>query len=169
MPVVTEYAKVDLGFLESAPIRIELTTTLPVSAAALFRCFEDPDGWHWAGIDKVHWETPKPYGQGTTRTIDIASQGMVQEFFLRWEQDHRFTFRFERGEVPLFSAFMEDYLVDDRGGEQCQFTWTIALGLRGIGRFFTPIARFIVKRQFTNMLAALSRDMATRADSRGAP
>jgi hypothetical protein len=107
-----EYNKVGLEFLDSAPINILLTAELNITPEALFKQFEDPGAWEWAGIKSVVWETEPPFGLGTTRTIDIAGQGKVQEYFLLWEQDKRMAFRFEKGEMKLVSTLVEDYQVD---------------------------------------------------------
>ena len=59
-----DYKKVQLEFLNEAPIRIKLKTQLAISADDLFDMFEDPNGWGWASIKSVVWDTPKPFGAG---------------------------------------------------------------------------------------------------------
>jgi len=51
-----EYEKVELDFLDSAPIKILLTANLNVTPPALFTLFEDPNAWQWATIKSVVWE-----------------------------------------------------------------------------------------------------------------
>jgi hypothetical protein len=48
-----EYEKVELDFLDSAPIKISLTADLNIAPPALFKLFEDPNAWEWAAITKI--------------------------------------------------------------------------------------------------------------------
>ena len=152
-----EYEKVDLSFLGSAPIQISLSTELDITPAALFELFEDSSAWGWATIDSVVWETAPPYGPGTTRTVNISQgQGKVQEYFFVWEQDQRMSFRFEKGEMKLVSALVEDYQVEPIGEGRCRFTWNIAMQLRGVVRILTPLLGGVMKKQFSGMLDNLT-------------
>lgn len=147
-----DYEKVAMDFLDSAPIKISLTADLDITPAALFALFEDSDSWEWATIKSVVWETEKPYGLGTTRTVDIAGQGKVQEYFLLWEQDQRMSFRFEKGEMKLVSALVEDYQVEALADGRSRLTWNIAMQLRGFIRILTPLLAGVMKKQFAGML-----------------
>ena len=147
-----EYVKVGLDFLDSAPIKISLTADLDIAPAALFALFEDSDSWAWATIKSVVWETEKPYGLGTTRTVDIAGQGKVQEYFLLWEQDQRMSFRFEKGEMKLVSALVEDYQVERLADGRSRLTWNVAMQLKGFISILTPILSSLMKKQFAGML-----------------
>lgn len=151
-----EYKKVELDFLNTAPIRIELSTQLPLSAAKLFEMFEDETSWGWASITQVTWETPRPFGPGTTRTVDIEGQGKVQEYFFLYAPDQRMAFRFEQGEMKAVNALVEDYAVTSTGENQCEFKWTIAMELRGMLKLLTPILRGVMRKQFASMLDELT-------------
>ena len=150
-----EYEKVELDFLDSAPIKISLSADLNLTPPALFKLFEDPNAWEWATIKSVVWETEQPYGRGTTRTVDVSGQGKIQEYFLAWEQDQRMCFRFEQGEMNLVSALVEDYQVEALANDRCRLTWNIAMQLRGFMRILTPVLSGVMKRQFAGMLDTL--------------
>ena len=150
-----EYDKVGLDFLDSAPINILLTAELNITPEALFKQFEDPNAWEWAGIKSVVWETEPPFGLGTTRTIDIAGQGKVQEYFLLWEHGKRMAFRFEKGEMKLVSTFVEDYQVEALADGRCRLTWNIGMQLRGFARILSPLLAGVMKRQFAGLLKNL--------------
>ena len=152
---MVEYEKVELDFLDSAPIKISLSAELDMTPSALFKLFEDPNAWEWATIKSVVWENEQPYGRGTTRTVDIAGQGKVQEYFLIWEQDQRMSFRFEQGEMKLVSALVEDYQVEALTDGRCRLTWNIAMQLRGFMRILTPLLSGVMKKQFGGMLDSL--------------
>jgi len=149
-----EYKKVGLDFATTAPITLECQAELPVSAEELFRCFQRSDTWGWASIKSVEWETPTPYGEGTTRTIETLDQGKVQEYFFLWDDPKRMAFRFERGEMKLVNAFAENYRVEDLG-ESCRLTWYIGIELRGFFKVLSPILKMVMQRQFASMLDGL--------------
>jgi hypothetical protein len=150
-----EYDKVELDFLDSAPIKISLKADLDITPEALFKQFEDVDSWGWATIKSVIWETAPPYGRGTTRTVDVTGQGNIQEYFLLWEQDQRMAFRFDRGEMKLVSALVEDYQVEALPDGRSRLSWNVAIQLRGFARILSPLLAGVMKRQFAGMLAKL--------------
>ncbi len=158
-----EYEKVSLAFLDTAPIKIELSRTLRISAEALFEMFEDPDAWGWATITKVEWESPKPYGVGTTRSVTIDGQGVVQEYFLAWTPSEHMAFRFEQGEMKAVSVLVEDYRVRSISATECELSWTIGMQLRGALKLLTPILGIVMRRQFGGMLAELGRRIDAKA------
>lgn len=151
-----EYKKAGLDFLNTAPIKFELKTRLALSPNDLFNMFEDENSWGWASIESVEWEAPKPYGEGTTRTIEIEGQGKVQEFFFLFEHGKRMAFRFEKGEMKLVDAFVEDYSVAAISDNESELTWTVAVELRGMLKLLTPIVKIVMKKQFSAMLDRLT-------------
>ena len=147
-----EYEKVDLAFLDTAPIRLVMMAEFEVPPEQLFEWFERTDTWGWATIERVTWETEPPHHVGTTRTVHVASQGDVLEYFLLWDQGRRMAFRFERGEMATVSALVEDYLVEPLDGDRCRLNWTVGMQLRGLWRVATPLLRGVMRRQFQGML-----------------
>ena len=154
-----DYKKVELAFLESAPIKIVLKTQIDISAGDLFKMFEDSDSWGWASIKSVDWETPKPYGKGTTRTVDIDGQGKVQEHFFLYEPGKHMAFRFEQGEMKVVNALVEDYAVKSTGENTCELTWSIGMELRGLFKILTPILKGVMTKQFGGMLDQLTKNI----------
>ncbi|MFT5209484.1 MAG: hypothetical protein ACI9CE_001206 [Flavobacterium sp.] len=157
-----EYEKVELDFLDSAPIKISLTADLNIAPPELFTLFEDPNAWEWATIKSMLWETEQPYGRGTIRTVDVSGQGKIQEYFLLWEQDRRICFRFQQGEMKLVSALVEDYQVEALPDDRSRLTWNVAMQLRGFIRILTPILSGVMKRQFAGMLDTLVNSVNER-------
>jgi hypothetical protein len=162
---MVEYQKVGLGYPDSAPVSMEFVADLPISAEALFACFKSPDTWAWATISRVEWETPEPFGEGTTRTVHTAN-GRVQEHFFLWDSPRRMAFRFENGDISLLNAFVEDYCVEDScvegTGDSCRLTWRIGLEFRGLFKLLTPVLKIIMRRQFetlrNNLVAYITHD-----------
>ena len=75
----------------------------------------------WLPITRVTWTSAKPFGPGTTRTVEVGAQ-VIEETFFAWEEGKRMAFRFERSTLPV-SAAVEDYrIVPVEGG--CELRWS---------------------------------------------
>lgn len=94
----------------------------PFPAEMVWNALLDAEAWtQWLPITKVTWTSPKPWGEGTTRTVEIGDQ-KVDETFFAWEEGRRMAFRFERSTLPV-SAAVEDYrVVPVEGG--CEMHWS---------------------------------------------
>jgi len=154
---------VDAAFFESAPLQFRYTTQLEASAAKVFAIFKDPQSWpQWfGGIRKVHWHSAEPFGVGTLRTVTLDTM-TVQEHFFRWEEGRRFSFYFANASIPVFSAFAEDYLLEDAGAGRCRFTYTIGVGLTLPFKLLKPVLRMVLGKSFTGGNAGLVRYVANR-------
>ena len=104
----------DASLFETAPWRFVTAVEVPASAAEVFHTFEDGAQWpRWfKGIRRVTWTSPKPYGVGTTRTVELDALTVFEHFF-RWQSGERFSFYVTHATVPLFRALAEDYLLED--------------------------------------------------------
>jgi hypothetical protein len=138
------YKQVDLNYFDTAPVRGCVRQTIQASVEATFACFEDPASWpHWIDpIDKVVWNTPKPFGVGTTRDIYIGKK-RVSEYFFHWEQNQRFAFYFKEGEVTI-RGFAEDYQLKPITPESCEVIWRYAFELPGLLRLLHPLVRLLM-------------------------
>lgn len=94
----------------------------PFPPEMVWNALLDAETWTlWLPITKVTWTSPKPWGPGTTRTVEIGAQ-KVEETFFAWEEGRRMAFRFERSTLPV-SAAGEDYrVVPVEGG--CEMRWS---------------------------------------------
>lgn len=94
----------------------------PFPPEMVWNALLDAETWTlWLPITKVTWTSPKPWGPGTTRTVEIGAQ-KVEETFFAWEEGRRMAFRFERSTLPV-SAAVEDYrVVPVEGG--CEMRWS---------------------------------------------
>lgn len=94
----------------------------PFPPEMVWNALLDPVAWtEWLPITKVTWTSPKPFGTGTTRTVEIGPQ-IVEETFFAWDDGRRMAFRFEASTLPV-SAAVEDYrVVPVEGG--CEMRWS---------------------------------------------
>lgn len=120
----------------------------------IFDVFEDAHSWTvWAlPIQKVEWTSPKPFGQGTTRSVHMMGGLIGHERFVEWDRGKRMTFTFVGTNKPATEKFLEDYRVQDLGDGTCRVRWFMAMEPKGFSRhmmFLTrPIMRWANGRMF---------------------
>lgn len=119
---------VGLDYLRSAPTSITVEVTARATPAQVFAALEDAAAWpKWApAIKKVTWTSPKPFGLGTTRTVDLIGGMVAEEEFIGWEPNRRMAFYFVRTSMPA-DAFAEDYVLTDLGDGRTEIAWTMAM------------------------------------------
>jgi hypothetical protein len=123
-----ECRDVDASFFQTARERFELQVELACPPERLFEIFEDPESWpRWApGIGHVEWKSPKPYGPGTTRTVQLRGGPEILEYFFAFERGRSMAFRVVHASLPVWDAFAESYEVVPTGKGSCRLTWTVA-------------------------------------------
>lgn len=119
---IRDHGAVDADFLAAVKSAPHARQFIPYPRNIVWNALLDKDAWtEWLPITKVDWTSPKPYGVGTTRTVEIGSN-IVDETFIIWEEGRRMAFRFDRSGFPV-KAGVEDYhIVDVPGG--CELQWT---------------------------------------------
>lgn len=129
-------------FFQTAPCIFVSECEVPATPDALFKIFEDENSWPvWAaGIEKVEWTTPRPFGVGTKRTVTLGGGLVVNELFVAWDPGKRMTFCFTSANQKIWSAFGEDYVVTDLGNGRSKLRWTVAFEPCGVYRWIMKIA-----------------------------
>lgn len=162
MPKLKPCRAVDAEYPRNGPNAKTLRQALDVPAAHAFRCLEDGPAWkEWLGVD-VEWTSPHPFGVGTTRTV-TANKQVFEEYFLRWEDGRRFTFRFDRATLPV-AAFAEDYLVESTGEHTSALSWSYAFEWRGpLGKVIAPVFGKLFEMNARRALTKLAAMLAEEA------
>ena len=155
--------RVDLSFIDSAPIRFRNTVDLAITPEQLFEVLGDAESWpRWATvITKVTWTSPEPRGVGTTRTVDMRGGIVGKEEFLAWEPFTHMAFRFNECSTRAVAAFAEDYRVEVIPGG-CRLTWTMAQKPAGGAR----LAMFVVRPLLNLALRRFLSNLRSYTDTR---
>jgi carbon monoxide dehydrogenase subunit G len=151
--------RVDLGFIDAAPVRFVSTVDLTITPEQLFEVLVDAESWpHWATvITKVTWTSPEPRGIGTTRTVDMRGGITGAEEFLAWEPHSHMAFRFNESTSNAIAAFAEDYRVVETA-QGCHLTWVMAMKPAGLaGRLGIALGRPVMGWLFQRFLQNLDR------------
>ena len=102
-----------------------LVHAFPFPAKVVFAALEDGPAWgEWLPGLQVEWTSPKPFKEGTTRTVKAGAH-TIEEVFFAWEDGRRFAFRFDRTTMPIGAGVEEYALVDTDDG--CELHWTLRL------------------------------------------
>lgn len=150
--------RVDLDWIETAPFRFSNSVDLAITPEQLFDVLADAQSWpQWAKvITKVTWTSPKPYGVGTTRTVDMLGGLVGDEEFLAWEPFRYMAFRFNTCSNKVVAAFAEEYTVVETPGG-CRLTWTLAQKANGPARVGLVVGGPLMNLSFKWFLANLRR------------
>jgi hypothetical protein len=161
-----ECRKVDLDFFTSAPIRIVSEVELSCTPETLFRCFEDADTWpEWVGvIEKVEWTSPRPFGVGTTRSVEMPGGMVAYEEFLAWYAPRHMAFRFNQFTQKFLRAFGENYEVTDLGDKRCRLVWTVGIDPAGPAALIRPVLKPMLTLNLRKIMKDLKKYMEVHGD-----
>ncbi len=140
----------DENFLNSASERMVDTMEIGRPADAVWAELTSDETLSWCHLlAGVTWTSPRPFGQGTTRTVQTPLGLLaLREVYFRWEEGRRKSFYVAEATAPLFRTFVEDYLVEETSPSSCRFTWTVAFEAPPAARPGNPINRLITRSLF---------------------
>ena len=139
---------VDESFLDTAPQRFSHTWEIARSAESVWAELTGDQPLHWCRGLNIRWNTPAPFGVGTTRTAKVLGLITMQEQYFLWEEGHRKAFFGASMNLPLFTSLAEDYIVEPLGADRCRFTWKIAVKPSPLGAPGGPLNALIFNNAF---------------------
>lgn len=138
---------VELDFFKTAPVKSICHIETDASVEQLFETIRGDSIWtEWAtGLTNVTWTSPQPYGQGSTRDVDLMAGMKVKETFFHWVEGERVSFYVTDTNIPGISKFAEDYMIETVNGKT-RLTWTVAIeNSLGFMNIFAPINSFFTQ------------------------
>jgi ribosome-associated toxin RatA of RatAB toxin-antitoxin module len=151
--------KVEQELITTATARGVAEREMAVSAERLFSTLEDgPSYSRWVpAIRQVTWTSAKPYGSGTTRTVNLVGGARVDEVFWAWDPNRRIGFSISASSMRWLSALAELYEITPLSPDRCTLRWTLAVSFTGLlGKVEPCIGRLLPSAQ-NRMLKALER------------
>lgn len=99
-------------------------------------------------VRQVTW-SPRPFGVGTTRQVDMDGGFKLRERFFRWDEGYRQTFTGTEATIGMFRHLVEDFVVEPtERGSRLSWRWAAELNQpwssfkRLLDRYrFEPIGR----------------------------
>jgi Polyketide cyclase / dehydrase and lipid transport len=142
----------DAAFLDAARDRHVGTFEIPHPAERVWSALTADGTLSWCrALRSVTWTSPRPFGEGTTRTVTTPLGALVlKETYFRWEEGRRKSFYVSEASLPLFTRFAEDYLVEPTSPTTCRFTWTVASEVPAAARPGNPVNALITRSLFND-------------------
>jgi len=106
---------------------------IPVSAEHLFATLEEGATWcqFFPVIRKVEWTSPRPFGEGTTRTVTVVGGVRLDEVFWTWKPGSQMGFEIVAASNRALKGLVELYDVVPLGDQRCRLRWEMAIELNG--------------------------------------
>ncbi len=137
--------------LESAKqnsTQVNISRILKCDAATAFKAFDDQNIQNWfPEISSAHWISNDKEKVGSVRQVNLDIMN-VQEHFMIWEANKRFTFYIKKASLPLLSSMIEDCQFKDLGDGTCEFKWDIYVEPKVLSPILSPVVKMIYNRMF---------------------
>lgn len=147
---------IDETFFDTAPLRFVYRLDVAVPAETVWDSLQSDESIAaWGpGVRQVRWLSPRPFGVGTTREVELAMGiATVRERFLVWDEGKRYAFEVYESNRSGFQRFGENYVLEERNGGS-RLTWTVAIELQPKLRRLAPVLGPVNKLAFGQMARA---------------
>ena len=106
---------------------------IPVPAEHLFAILEDGATWRrfFPVIRKVEWTSPRPFGEGTTRTVTVVGGVRLDEVFWAWKPGSRMGFAITAAGNRAIKGLVELYDLLPLDEQRCKLRWEMGMELNG--------------------------------------
>ncbi|MEV0040590.1 SRPBCC family protein [Streptomyces sp. NPDC056909] len=146
---------VELGFAESAPVRLVYTGLLAARPEAVYRALAtETESWpEW--FTAVTAATPTPEG----RTVRLRGGSHFRETVLAAQPDVLYAYRTDETDAPGVRALLEAWRLAP-AGRGTRVRWTVATDGTAVYRTVLRLARPAMGRTFRQAVRALDRRLA---------
>ncbi|NEA98882.1 SRPBCC family protein [Streptomyces sp. SID13726] len=140
MPRFHPIEEVDDSYFTRAPLYLTRSVDVPYPAEETWAALTDDSGpAHWTkGVKRLTWTSPRPFGPGTTREVELNGGLVLRERFFHWEEGRRKTFTGVESTVRMFRHLVEDYVVESTP-DGSRLTWQWAAELHRPWSYFKPL------------------------------
>ncbi|WP_431781879.1 SRPBCC family protein [Streptomyces chumphonensis] len=126
----------DDSLFATASLHHARSVEVPYSAEETWAALTGDEVSSWTkGMKRLTWTSPRPFGVGTTREIELGGGFLLRERFYRWEEGRRKTFCAVETTRPIFRRLVEDYVVEPTETGS-RFSWRWAADLNPPYSFF---------------------------------
>ncbi|NLU68181.1 SRPBCC family protein [Streptomyces sp. HNM0574] len=152
---------VELGFAESAPVRLTFTAEVSAPPGAVYVSLaEDVTDWpRW--FDAVL--SAEPTGEGRGRRVRLRGGIVFDETILAATADERYAYRIDTTTAPGVTAMAEDWQLSPSGTGGTLVRWTMAVDGPAPVRMLLKLARPGVGKSFRDAMRGLDRLLSARA------
>ncbi len=155
----------DLAFAETAPVIAERTAVLGAGAPQVWAAILDYPSWaHWfPGVKACRSTSDPATGVGSTRSVTLGANVVVDERFIGWEEPRLWAFTALTG-PPGFASLVERVTLEELAADRTEVTYRMAIGPKPV---LVPLFRVLRPVIEKNLATALSNLDRVVAQSRG--
>lgn len=145
----------DLAWVDSAPIRIELSKAVAAPPDEVFAILADHGSWpKWFTSMKAA-QGDGTTGVGSTRQVALGPL-KADERFLAWEPGRRFSFLITKASAPGLVAFVEDFRLEPAPDDRTTVTYVGGIEPIRALRWAAPVVRWAFGREIDKALTGLA-------------
>ncbi|NGO70070.1 SRPBCC family protein [Streptomyces sp. SB3404] len=151
---------VELGFADTAPVRLSFTADLGVPRGALYRALADEVAeWpRWfTAVTRI-----TPLGGGSARRVELKGGGVFSETIVAAHPGERYTYRVDETNAPGITAMVEDWNLSLAPSGAARARWTVAVDGPLTARTVVRMSRFGLGRAFREAMRNLDRRLRAR-------
>lgn len=156
--MVRHIRSVDLGFIESAPVRMVFGAGMAAPPEAVYHALADEDRTEdWAEwFSGMATATPAPGG----RQVRLDGGAVFWETVIAAEPCTHYAYRTDRTNAPGLRALLEEWRLEPAGGGT-RVRWTVAADGTALYRGFMRLAAPGLRRAFRTSVRNLDGRLAT--------
>lgn len=155
----------EIGFADSAPVRIDGTATLDATPAEIWEVILDYEAWpRWfRGIHTCRATSVPATGVGSTRTVTLAKgRSVVEERFIAWEDEQLWAFTATSMSPAPFRSLVERVTIEPVDAARTAVVYRMALEPKPVLRPLVPVLRAGIGRNLSAALVELGREVVRR-------
>ena len=139
-------------FLSSAPQRQVGVFEISQPVARVWDALTADDTLSWCrALSEVSWTSPRPFGEGTTRTVRTPlGLLLLNEAYFRWEEGRRKSFYVTQASSPCSGDSPRTTCSRRHHASSCRFTWTVASEAPPAARPGAPLNAVITRSLFAD-------------------
>lgn len=155
----------EIGFADTAPVRIEGAATLDASPAEVWEVLVDHEAWpRWfRGVHTCRGTSEPATGVGSTRRVTLANgRWVVDERFIAWDDERLWAFTATAMRPAVFRSLVERVAIEPVAAGRTAVTYRMALEPTLALRPVVPLLRHTVRRNLSAALVELGREVVRR-------
>lgn len=161
---MAELTPQDLGFAETAPVRVDGTAVLDVTPAEVWAVIVDYRRWpQWFPNVKTCVATSDPpTGVGSTRRVTLPGGASIDERFIAWEPEELWAFTAETARPPVFRSLVERITITEIEPGRTSVAYRMAFDPHPVLKPAGPLLRVAIGKNLTRAMHALGEEIGRR-------